>query len=275
MSDTPALSSRAAFAYPNFRFYLAARFLITLSSEMQSVAVGWQIYELTHKALDLGFVGLAQFFPGICLFLLSGSVADRVPRNRIVRVCAGGFALCSALLLFFTLRRVSTPLPLYGVLLLNGTVRAFNAPASQAFLPLLVPREVFQNAVAWNSSIFQTATIAGPMIGGILYGLTGSPVPVYLCSATAYSAAFVLFGLLKLIPQAQTTVNSASGVVLEGLRYIWRTKILLGASSLDFFAVLLGGAVALLPVYAREILHVGAGGLGVLRGGPRNWCSPH
>jgi MFS family permease len=268
MSETPEPSSRAAFRYPNFRFYLAARFLTTVSSEMQSVAVGWQIYELTHRALDLGLVGLAQFLPGICLFLITGTVADHIPREKIVRACSAGFALCSVLLLVFTLRHMATPYPLYGILLLNGTVRAFNAPASQAFLPLLLPRDVFQNAVAWNSSVFQTATIVGPMLGGILYGLTGSPVPVYLCAACAYSCAFLLFGFLRVIPQARASLNRASGVVLEGLKYIWRTKLLLGASSLDLFAVLLGGAVALLPVYAREILHVGATGLGVLRGAP-------
>jgi MFS family permease len=235
---------------------------------MQSVAVGWQVYEMTHKALDLGFVGLAQFLPGICLFLITGSVADHVPRERIVRACAAGFALCSVLLLFFTLRHISTPYPLYVVLLLNGTVRAFNAPASQAFLPLLLPREVFQNAVAYNSSAFQTATIAGPMIGGILYGITGRPSPVYLTAAIAYSTAFVLFGFLKVLPQARALTNKTSGVIWEGLRYIWRTKLVLGAISLDLFAVLLGGAVALLPVYAREILHVGASGLGILRASP-------
>jgi MFS family permease len=153
-------------------------------------------------------------------------------------------------------------------LLLNGTVRAFNAPASQAFLPLLVPREVFQNAVAWNSSVFQTATIAGPMLGGLLYGFTGTPVPVYVCAASAYCSAFVLLGFLELIAAAKVPAARTAGVLLEGLRYIWRTKLVLGATSLDLFAVLLGGAVALLPVYAREILHVGATGLGVLRAAP-------
>jgi MFS family permease len=256
------------FRLANLRFYLLARFLTTISSEMQSVAVGWQVYELTHRALDLGFVGLAQFLPGICLFLITGNVADRVPRQRIVRLCAGGFSLCSGLLLFFTLRHVSTPYPLYAALLLNGTVRAFNAPASQAFLPLLVPREVFQNAVAWNASVFQTATIAGPMLGGLLYGLSGSPLPVYTLAAGCYLTSSVLYGFLKLTPAAKSLAARTSGMLLEGLRYIWRTKIVLGASSLDLFAVLLGGAVALLPVYAREILHVGATGLGVLRAAP-------
>jgi MFS family permease len=149
-------------------------------------------------------------------------------------------------------------------------VRAFNAPASQAFLPLLLPREVFQNAVAYNSSVFQTATIAGPMLGGILYGVTGSPVSVYVGAAVSYSAAFVLFGLLK-IPNRNpinSATNRASGVIWEGLRYIWRARLVLGATSLDLFAVLLGGAVALLPVYAREILNVGAPGLGILRAAP-------
>ncbi len=268
MSDTLASSSRAAFHYPNFRFYLLARFLTTVSSEMQSLAVGWQVYGMTHKPLDLGLVGLAQFLPGICLFLLTGIAADHVPREKIVRACFAGFALCSGLLLFFTLRHISTPYPLYGVLVWNGTVRAFNAPASQAFLPLLLPRDVFQNAVAYNSSAFQTATIAGPMIGGILYGITGSPTPVYLTAAIAYITAFILFGRLQVLPQARAAANRASGVVLEGLRYIWRTKLVLGAISLDLFAVLLGGAVALLPVYAREILHVGAPGLGLLRAAP-------
>jgi MFS family permease len=268
MNDTPESSSRPAFRYPNFRFYLLSRFLTTVSSEMQSVAVGWQIYELTHRALDLGFVGLAQFLPGICLFLFTGTVADRVPREKIVRACALGFTLCSALLLFFTFRHVAKPYPLYAVLLLNGTVRAFNAPASQAFLPLLLPREAFQNAVAYNSSVFQTATIAGPMMGGILYGIAGTPIPVYLCAVIFYSSAFILLGFLQVLPQARATANRASGVITQGLRYIWRTKLVLGATSLDLFAVLLGGAVALLPVYAREILHVGASGLGILRAAP-------
>ena len=264
----PEPSPHVAFRYVNFRFYLVARFLTTLSSEMQSVAVGWQIYELTHRALDLGFVGLAQFLPGICLFLVTGTVADHVHRERIVRTCSIGFALCSVLLLVFTLGHIATPYPLYSVLLLNGTVRAFNAPASQAFLPLVLPREAFQNAVAWNSSVFQTATIAGPMVGGMLYGLMGSPATVYLCAALGYSSAFLLFGSVKVIQQPRASVNRVSGVLLEGLRYIWQTKLLLGATSLDLFAVLLGGAVALLPVYAHEILNVSAAGLGLLRGAP-------
>jgi MFS family permease len=261
-------SSRAAFRYPNFRHYMMARFLTTISSEMQSVAVGWQVYEITRRPLDLGLVGLAQFLPGICLFLVAGHTADRVPRLRILRTCYVGFSLCSLLLLLFTVRGLSSALPIYVVLLLNGTVRAFNGPASQAFIPLLVPKNDFPNAIAWSSSIFQTSTIAGPMIGGALYGFTGSPVWVYTSAAIAYFGAFLFLSRVN-IPAVERAHSAASaGVVLEGLHYIWHNKLILGAMSLDLFAVLLGGAVALLPVYAREILKVGATGLGALRSAP-------
>jgi len=267
-------SSRPAFHYTNFRHYLAARLLSTTSSEMQSVAVGWQVYEITHRPLDLGLVGLAQFLPGICLFLFAGHVADRVVRQRILQTCMAGFSICSGLLLFLALHPMggTSPLarayPIYAVMLLNGTVRAFNGPASQAFLPLLVPREIFPNAVAWNASVFQTATIGAPMLGGILYGITGSPALVYGCSAAGYLSAFFLIGTLRL-PAWKAPASSASmGMVLDGLKYIWSHKMVLGAVSLDLFAVLLGGAVALLPVYAREIFRMGASGLGMLRSAP-------
>jgi MFS family permease len=267
-------SSRPAFHYTDFRHYLGARLLSTTSSEMQSVAVGWQVYEITHRPLDLGLVGLAQFLPGICLFLFGGHVADRLPRQRILQACLAGFSLCSALLLFLTLHpltgtsHLTRAYPIYVVMLLNGTVRAFNGPASQAFLPLLVPREVFPNAVAWNASVFQTATIGAPMLGGILYGVTGSPAFVYGCAAAGYLFAFFLIGSLR-PPAWKAPASSASmGMVLDGLKYIWSDKLVLGAISLDLFAVLLGGAVALLPVYAREIFKMGAGGLGILRSAP-------
>jgi MFS family permease len=244
-----------------------ARFLTTTSSEMQSVAVGWQIYEITHRPLDLGLVGLAQFLPGILLFLIAGHTADRIPRQRILQTCYAGFSVCSLLLLAFTLRGANSVYPIYAALLLNGGVRAFNAPAGQAFLPLLVPQQHFPNAVAWSASIFQTATIVGPMIGGLIYGLTGTPWPVYASAAIAY------LGSLFFVSRIQTEtierpIATSLATVLEGLKYIWRNKLIFSAISLDLFAVLLGGAVALLPVYAREILKVGATGLGILRSAP-------
>ncbi len=267
-------SSRPAFHYTNFRHYLGARLLSTTSSEMQSVAVGWQVYEITHRPLDLGLVGLAQFLPGICLFLVGGHAADRLPRQRILQTCMAGFSLCSALLLFLTLHPVTgtshwtRAYSIYAVMLLNGTVRAFNGPASQAFLPLLVPRDVFPNAVAWNASVFQTATIGAPMLGGILYGVTGSPTFVYGCAAVGYLSAFFLIGSLRLPAWKAPSGSASMAMVLDGLKYIRSNKLVLGAVSLDLFAVLLGGAVALLPVYAREIFRMGASGLGVLRSAP-------
>jgi len=263
MPESPA---PVTFPHSNFRYYVILRVLTTTATEMQAVAIAWQVYALTHRPLDLGLVGLAQFLPGILLFLVAGQTADRFPRQRILEACCAGFALCSLLLLGLTCYGVSSIWPIYGVLLCNGTVRAFNGPAGQAFLPLLVPEEFFPTAVAWNSSVFQAATIAGPVAGGLLYGFTGSPALVYGCAAVEYLAAlFALAGIRVRATGGRRPAASAS-MALAGLRYIWRNKFILGAISLDLFAVLLGGAVALLPVYAREILKVGASGLGLLRG---------
>ena len=263
-------SSRAAFRYPNFRLYQAARFLGVIAIEMQSVAIGWQIYELTRRPLDLGFVGLIQFLPGFLLFLLSGHVADRFPRRGIILCCLAGFALCSLLLLGVTLAGAASVRNIYMILIIFGVVRAFYGPAGQAFLPLLVPHEHFPNAVAWGSSVFQAAIILGPCVGGLLYGWTGSPHAVYAASATALSAAALFMIAMRLevshIPHEPPTLDS----LLAGFSYVRKTKLLLGAVSLDLFAVLLGGAVALLPVYAREILKTGPWGLGLRRSAPGN-----
>ena len=264
----PESRSGVAFGHANFRYYLSVRVLTTTASEMQAVAVAWQVYALTHRPLDLGLVGLAQFLPGILLFLLAGQTADRFPRQRILQACCAGFALCSLVLLGLTLHGLSSTFPIYCVLLLNGTVRAFNGPAGQAFLPLLVPQEFFPKAVAWNSSIFQAATIAGPVAGGLLYAWTASPTPVYGCAAIEYLAALLLLAGIRVRTSQAQRPAASYGMALEGLRYIRRNKLILGAISLDLFAVLLGGAVALLPVYAREILKIGASGLGILRSAP-------
>ncbi len=235
---------------------------------MQAVAVGWQIFNLTHRPLDLGLVGLAQFAPGVLLFLFTGHAADRVSRQRILLACYGGFSLCSLLLLLLTLHGLTSVWPIYAVLLGNGVVRAFLGPASQAFLPLLVPQEHFPNAVAWDSSIFKTATILGPVVGGLVYGVAGSPVPVYSAAVAAYLTGLVLASMIRLQVVARPRPAASLAIVLEGLRYIWHHKLILGSISLDLFAVLLGGAVALLPVYASDILKTGAFGLGILRSAP-------
>jgi MFS family permease len=259
---------RAALRFPGFRSYMAARFLTVLASEMQAVAVSWRIYDITHRPLDLGLVGLAQFLPGVLLFLVTGHTADRFPRKRILQVCYGGFALCSLLFAMLAINGATALAPLYAVLLLNGLVRAFNGPASQAFLPLLAPEEIFANAVAWAASLFQVATIVGPMIGGLIYGWTGRPLPVFVASMVSYVLALVCISMVKTIRQQTARRIVSVTAISDGVRYIWRNKLVLGSISLDLFAVLLGGAVALLPVYAGDILHVGTRGLGLLRSAP-------
>jgi MFS family permease len=244
---------------------MAARFLSVVSSEMISVAVGWQIYALTHRPLDLGLAGLAQFAPGVLLFLIAGHTADRVARQAILKVCYIGYALCAVALLGFSLHGLASVWPIYAVLLSNGVVRAFQGPAGQAFLPQLIGPEHFPNAVTWSSSFFQTATILGPIAGGLIYGLASIPAPVYGCATVGYLIAVTLLWAIRPNIVARTKVEQPVGVILDGIRYIWRSKLILGCMSLDLFAMLLGGATALLPVYASEILHTGASGLGLLR----------
>ena len=266
--QTSLASARVAFNYPSFTLYQLARFCIVLATEMQSVAVGWQVYEITKRPLDLGLVGLAQFLPGVLLFLVSGHVADRYDRRKVVVACYAAFGGCSGLLLFSALRHTHSVYPIYVVVILIGIVRAFNAPVSRALLPQLVPEEHFPNAVAWASSVFQTATILGPSAGGVVYAVARGPGAVYALAALAATMATVCAWQIKVESKARARepINVAS--VLAGFHYIWRQKLILGAISLDLFAVLLGGAVALLPVYAREILMTGPWGLGILRSAP-------
>ena len=261
-------NARAAFRYPNFRFFLAYRVLSVLSSEMLAVAVGWQVYELTHRPLDLGLVGLAQFLPGFLLFLVAGHAADRIPRRSILLACMGAFSLASLLLLIFSIHGIQQVYPIYVVLLLNGAARAFSQPATQALLPTLVDEKHFANAVAWSASMFRTANIVGPIVGGLVYGFSNSPVPVYALAVIAYLAALLMTARMQIKTAARPRMPASVAMVLEGFRYLWSNKLILGAISLDLFAVLLGGAVALLPVYASEILKVGAVGLGILRCAP-------
>ena len=257
-----------AFQNPNFRFFVLTRFLSTTASEMQSLAVAWQVYNLTHRPLDLGYVGLAQFLPGILLFLLAGHVADRFSRIKILVTCYGLFSLCSLALLAFSLRGATSVYYIYLVLLVNGTVRAFNWPAGMAFLPRLVPKEHFPNAVTWNSSIFQGATLCGPILGGVIYAATGNATAVYMLSAAAYLLGLLTTLQIRVPASLVRGAGFSTNTVMEGFHYIWENKLILGSISLDLFAVFLGGAVALLPVYARDILQVNAIGLGILRSAP-------
>jgi MFS family permease len=268
-SQDPRLAGRVAFTYPNFVSYTAARFFVVLSLEMLSVAVGWQVYEITHRPLDLGYVGLAQFLPGFALFLFAGHAADLYDRRKLLMWCYGGFAICSALLLMISWRAPRSVHLIYAVLVLLGILRCFNWPASRALLPQLVPEEHFANAVAWNASTFQVATIAGPAIGGIAYAISRGPHAVYaIAVAVSIVSVFMTMRIKPLAAVARPKELVSLRSVLAGFRFIGKKKLILGSISLDMFAVLLGGAVALLPVYAREILHTGPWGLGLLRSAP-------
>jgi MFS family permease len=267
-AENPASRGVEVFTFPNFRLFQVARFCMVLALEMQSVAVGWQIYEITHRPLDLGLVGLAQFLPGILLFLVSGHVIDRTDRRKVLTLCYCGHALCSGLLLVIAVRANRSIWLIYGVLVLVGVVRSFNGPVSRAILPQLVPEEHFPSAVAWASSIFQAATILGPAAGGVAYAAFHGPAFVYGSSAIASSVAILATLRLKTTATVRPREPVNLDTVFAGFRYIWREKLILGSISLDLFAVLLGGAVALLPVYAREILKTGPWGLGILRSAP-------
>src|SRR5450631_3645597 len=196
-----ARAGRAAFTHPGFVLFEIARFLIVAAVEMQAVAVGWQVYEITKRPLDLGYVGLAQFLPGILLFPISGHASDRFERRNVLSACYGGYAVCFALLLALAQRGVPSIRSIYVVLVLIGVVRSFNSTASRSILPQLVPEEHFPNAVAWNASIFQAATILGPSMGGFLYALSRGPGVVYATAVVTSLAA--VFSTLRITLQTQ------------------------------------------------------------------------
>src|SRR5208282_3154954 len=263
-----ARAGRAAFNHPAFVLFQIARFLIVTAVEMQAVAVGWQVYEITKRPLDLGLIGLAQFLPGILLFPISGHASDRFERRDVLSACYAGYAVCFAWLLGLTLRGVHSITPIYAVMLLVGVVRSFNGTASRSILPQLVSGEDFPNAVAWNATLFQAATILGPALGGVLYAASRGPSAVYAIALLTSVGATVSTFRIKPEAKARPREPMTFKTVFAGLNFIWSRKLILGAISLDLFAVLLGGAVALLPVYAREILHTGPWGLGLLRTAP-------
>lgn len=266
MSASEDPSRYAAFRHRAYAQFFAARFLATFATQIVSVAVGWQIYDLTRDPFDLGLVGLIQFAPSLLLVLVTGAAADRFGRRMIMGLSAGLEAICAAAILLLTIRGLASPLPVFAVLAVFGIARAFFAPASGALVANLVPEKDFANAVAWVSSAWQTAAILGPVAGGLLYGLAAEAA--YSVAAICMVVASVL--VFSIPKPAQHVEQQATSIqtLFAGFRYIWHEKVVLGAISLDLFAVLLGGAVALMPVYARDILELGPWGLGMLRAAP-------
>lgn len=257
----------SALRSPALRHYLLGNILAISGMQMEMLAVRWELYERTRSPMDLGYVGLVQVLPVLALALVAGHAADRFNRRTIVVVAL--LAVIGAALGLTAVSLWQGPLlAVYGCLLVNGTARAFLQPAKQALLPQLVDREQFSNAVTWNSGGFQLATVVGPAIGGfLLYGFRW-PALIYGLNAVAATIYLVLLLGVKLRPVENRPQEVTLSSLLAGVRFVWTTQVVLGAMALDMFAVLLGGATTLLPIYARDILDVGPSGLGWMEAAP-------
>jgi MFS family permease len=249
---------------PFVRFWLARLSGVT-ANQMLMVAVAWHMYDITSSAWDLGLVGLFQFLPALLMTLPAGHLADRLHRGRIVAACMLAQAAMALLLVVAMQRGLATRELILTVAVVLGVARAFQMPAQQALTPLLVPQELLQRAIALSSSGMQAAIICGPALGGVLYA--HGAITVYLTCAALLLLACALVLAVRYAHRPSTLAASWSSV-MAGVAFVWRRKLLLGATSLDLFAVLLGGATALLPIYARDILHTGPEGLGLLRAAP-------
>jgi MFS family permease len=273
MPSQPPAGAAAAFLSRDFRLYQLARVVAIIGAEAQALAVAWQVYQITHKAIDLGYTGLALFLPGLLFLLPAGHVADRFDRRHVIMVCYSLQIFCTSALFLFAWRGIDHVGPIYGVLFLVGTGRAFSGPASSALIPHLVPKDNFVNAVTWGATIFQIANITGPAFGGVLFTLPlheriAGAALVYLFTLFTLVWFLVLVGSLSVRPGRMEHRAISTDVILAGCRYVAHAPILLGSISLDLFAVLLGGAVALMPIFAQDILHAGPRGLGLLRAAP-------
>ena len=263
MNGAPSHDPYRALREPGFRRYLTGNLVGTIGFQMQGVAVGWELYERTHSAFALGIVGLVQVVPIILLFLPVGHLVDRYDRRKVLMAALAGLALAAAGLAAVSVTRAPVPL-FYACLFLSGTARALLGPAKSALLPEIVRLDAFQSAVAWNSGGWQMAEVIGPAIGGALLAATRTPSLVYLTHAALALVFLTLVAGVRTSGGRRPAVAASLDSLLDGARYVFRTRILLAVITLDLFAVLFGGAVALLPVYAKDILHVGPAGLGGL-----------
>src|ERR1700677_1213399 len=277
-SPTPPRRGLEAFASRDFARYQLARVAVILGAEAQSVAVAWQVYSITHRAIDLGYTGLALFLPGLIFLLPAGHIADRFDRRRVILICYVLQVFCTGALIELARNNTQNILAIYAVLFFVGTGRAFSSPASSALIPHLVPEAHFVNAVTWGGAIFQLANITGPALGGLLFTLplTGiltewrlegaGIVYVFTLGTGLWFLALVVS--LHARPGRMEHRELSMKVLLAGFQYVRRARMLLGSFSLDLFVVLLGGAVALGAIFAHEILHQGPRGLGMLRAAP-------
>ncbi|WP_165093061.1 MFS transporter [Caballeronia sp. SBC2] len=249
-----------------FALFWSARVMSSVAFQMMSVAIGWQIYSITHSAFALGLVGLSQFLPMFMLTLVVGHVADRYDRRTIAFVCQAIQGVAALTLCIATWRGMTSQGLIYLIAAVAGSARAFESPSMAALLPNLIPRAQLQYATAWSTSANQTAQILGPAMGGLLYGL--GALTVYGAVAVAFIGAAVALSSIKIEQVVRMRTPLTFESLFSGIAFIRRKPVILGALSLDLFAVLLGGATALLPVFARDILHAGPWALGVLRAAP-------
>ncbi len=251
-------------SHPPFVLYVVGRLLLVSGGQLLSVAIAWQVYDMTRSKLLLGYVGLAQFLPSLVFSFVSGPAADRLDRRKIVMACIAASFVAAATLA----TRSSSLAVIYAVAAAFGVIRAFSAPAGSALVGQLVPPGMLSGAVAWQMTAFQAAMLGAPALGGLVYAWKKDAVPVYQLAAVLYILAFLAYGFMRPRPAERREGEPFGRALGEGLRYVWKEKILLGAISLDLLAVLLGGATALLPVFARDILQEGPQAFGLLRSAP-------
>ncbi|AMM52740.1 ABC transporter permease [Rufibacter sp. DG15C] len=265
----------AVLRLPEFRRFISARFCITLAMQIQAVVVGWQIYDITKDPFSLGLIGLAEAVPSITVALYAGHVADIVPRKRIIITVLSVLLFCSLALLVYTMGigeflRMWGTLPIYSIIFLSGIARGFMGPAVFSFMPQLVKdKSLYSNAISWSSTTWQAASVAGPALGGLLYAFGGVTL-AFSVDAALVLLALVFYGLIagRPLPESQGPKLNIKESLQTGLKFVFGNQIILSALALDMFAVLFGGAVILLPVFASDILEIGPQGLGALRSAP-------
>ena len=265
-TETPR-DSYAALRIRDFQFLILSRFLASLGEQMVGVALGWQIYERTRSTLALGYVGLAEILPILLLALPAGHFSDRYNRRTIALITKAGLAVCS--LGFAALTIAHSPIWTFYVCIVGvGVMRAFHAPSTSTLLPQVVPIDLYESAAVWMSNFWQLASAFGPALGGAIIAVSHSATPVYFLDGLFGLAFLVFVGLIRGKPLERERAAPTFQSLTEGIRFLYNNKILLSVITLDLFAVLLGGAVTLLPVYAKDILRVGPVGLGWLRAAP-------
>lgn len=263
----------ASLRYKEFRFYILARLFITIAVNFQAVCVGWQIYELTKDPWSLGLIGLTEAIPYILIALIAGYVVDHYNRKKILGVAVTALILSSAFLFYFSLNSEVLierfgAIPIYGLIFLTGLARGFISPSMFALMSQLVPKNIYANSSTWNSTVWEIGAVSGPALGGFIYGFHGINT-AYLMNTVFFGLALFFFMLIASKPVVRPEIKEKlSASLTAGLKFVFSNQIMVGALTLDLFAVFFGGAVALLPFFADEILKVGPQGLGILRSAP-------